>query len=265
MVGTTSIRETSMNLFDLSGKVALVTGSTKGIGEAIVHRLAEHGAKVVVSSRKADACEKVAADINKARSAEVAVPIPCNINYKEQLQQLVAGTRQKWGKIDILICNAALNPYFGPQMEIPDEAFDKIMGANVRSNHWLCQMVLPEMVERKDGSIIIVSSIGGLRGSPVLGAYCISKAADFQLARNIAVEYGPKNIRANCIAPGLIKTDFAKALWDNPDILERSTSGAPLRRIGDPDEIAGAAVFLASRAGAFMTGQAIVIDGGATI
>jgi NAD(P)-dependent dehydrogenase (short-subunit alcohol dehydrogenase family) len=260
-----TIRETSMNLFDLSGKVALVTGSTKGIGEAIVHRLAEHGAKVVVSSRKADACDKVAADINKAQGKEVAVPIPCNINYKEQLQQLVAGTRQKWGKIDILICNAALNPYFGPQMDIPDEAFDKIMGANVRSNHWLCQLVLPEMVERKDGSIIIVSSIGGLRGSPVLGAYCISKAADFQLARNIAVEYGPKNIRANCIAPGLIKTDFAKALWDNPDILERSTSGAPLRRIGDPDEIAGAAVFLASKAGAFMTGHAIVIDGGATI
>ena len=254
-----------MNLFDLNGKVALVTGSTKGIGEAIVHRLAEHGAKVVVSSRKADACDKVAADINKAQGKEVAVPIPCNINYKEQLQQLVAGTRQKWGKIDILICNAALNPYFGPQMDIPDEAFDKIMGANVRSNHWLCQLVLPEMRERKDGSIIIVSSVGGLRGSPVLGAYCISKAADFQLARNIAVEYGPENIRANCIAPGLIKTDFAKALWDNPDILKRSTSGAPLRRIGDPDEIAGAAVFLASKAGAFMTGQAIVIDGGATI
>ena len=254
-----------MNLFDLSGKVALVTGSTKGIGEAIVHRLAEHGAKVVVSSRKADACDKVAADINKAQGKEVAVPIPCNINYKEQLQQLVAGTRQKWGRIDILICNAALNPYFGPQMEIPDEAFDKIMGANVRSNHWLCQLVLPEMVERKDGSIIIVSSVGGLRGSPVLGAYCISKAADFQLARNIAVEYGPLNIRANCIAPGLIKTDFAKALWDNPESLKRSTSGAPLRRIGDPDEIAGAAVFLASKAGAFMTGQAIVIDGGATI
>ena len=150
-------------------------------------------------------------------------------------------------------------------MEIPDEAFDKIMGANVRSNHWLCQLVLPEMVERKDGSIIIVSSIGGLRGSPVLGAYCISKAADFQLARNIAVEYGPHNIRANRIAPGLIKTDFARALWENPEILKRSTSGAPLRRIGEPDEIAGAAVFLASRAGAFMSGQAIVIDGGATI
>lgn len=247
--------------------MALVTGSTKGIGEAIVHRMAEHGAKVVVSSRKADACERVAADINKAhgKGSEVAVPIPCNINYKEQLQQLVAETRKKWGRIDVLICNAALNPYFGPQMEIPDEAFDKIMGANVRSNHWLCQLVLPEMAERKDGSVIIVSSIGGLRGSAVLGAYCISKAADFQLARNIAVEYGPLNIRANCIAPGLIKTDFAKALWDNPDILKRSTAGAPLRRIGDPDEIAGAAVFLASKAGAFMTGQTIVVDGGATI
>lgn len=256
-----------MSLFDLSGKVALVTGSTKGIGEAIVHRLAEHGANVVVSSRKADICTKVAGDINKAygKGGTVAVPIPANINYKEQLQNLVDETRKAFGRIDILVCNAALNPYFGPQMDIPDEAFDKIMGANVRSNHWLCQMVLPEMVERKDGSVIIVSSIGGLRGSAVLGAYCISKAADFALARNIAVEYGPHNIRANCIAPGLIKTDFAKALWDNPEILKRSTAGAPLRRIGDPDEIAGAAVFLASKAGAFMTGQAFVIDGGATI
>jgi hypothetical protein len=254
-----------MNLFDLTDKVALVTGSTKGIGEAIVHRLAEHGAKVVVSSRKADACEKVANDINTQRGKAVAIPVACNINYKEQIQNLVAQTRAKWGKIDILVCNAALNPYYGPQMDIPDEAFDKIMGANVRSNHWLCQLVLPEMKERKDGSIVIVSSIGGLRGSPVIGAYCISKAADFQLARNIAVEYGPYNVRANCIAPGLIKTDFARALWENPDTLKRSTSGAPLRRIGEPDEIAGAAVFLASPAGSFMTGQSIVIDGGATI
>ncbi|SRR5579885_792796 len=254
-----------MSLFDLEGKVALVTGSTKGIGEAIAHRLAEHGANVVVSSRKADACARVADAINKACGREAAIPVPCNINYKEQLQNLVAQTHTKWGKIDVLVCNAALNPYFGPGMNIPDEAFDKIMGANVRSNHWLCQMVLPEMVERNDGSIIIVSSIGGLRGSPVIGAYCISKAADFQLARNIAVEYGPHNIRANCIAPGLIKTDFARALWENPEILKRSTANAPLRRIGEPDEIAGAAVFLASRAGAFMTGQAIVIDGGVTI
>ncbi len=254
-----------MNLFDLSGKVALVTGSTKGIGEAIVHRFAEHGASVVVSSRKADACDAVAADINKAAGRDAAAAIPANINYKEQLEQLVAKTRARFGRIDVLVCNAALNPYYGPQMGIPDEAFDKVMGANIRSNHWLCQLVLPEMVERKDGSIIIVSSIGGLRGSPVIGAYCISKAADMQLARNIAVEYGPHNIRANCIAPGLIKTDFARALWENPETLKRSTQGAPLRRIGEPDEIAGAAVFLASKAGSFTTGQTIVCDGGATI
>jgi NAD(P)-dependent dehydrogenase (short-subunit alcohol dehydrogenase family) len=254
-----------MGLFDLSDKVALVTGSTRGIGEAIVRRLAEHGARVVVSSRKPDACDKVARAINEARGADVALPVPCNINYKEQLEGLVAAARTKWGQIDVLVCNAAINPYFGPQLQMPDDAFDKIMASNIRSNHWLCQLVIPEMAERRDGSVVIVSSIGGLHGSAVLGAYCISKAADFQLARNLAVEYGPANVRVNCIAPGLIKTDFARALWENPEILKASTAGAPLRRIGDPDEIAGAAVFLASKAGAFMTGQAIVIDGGATI
>jgi NAD(P)-dependent dehydrogenase (short-subunit alcohol dehydrogenase family) len=256
-----------MTLFDLTGKVAVVTGSTKGIGEAIAHRLAEHGAKVAVSSRKADACEAVAAEINKTvgKGSEVAAAIPCNISYKDQLQNLVDKTRAKWGKIDILVCNAAVNPYFGPAAGISDDQFDKIMDVNVRSNFWLTNMVLPEMVARKDGAITIVSSIGGLKGSPVLGAYCISKAADFQLARNIAVEYGHYGIRANCIAPGLIKTDFARALWENPEILKRSTEGAPLKRIGMPDEIAGAAVFLASKAGAFMTGQTMVIDGGATI
>jgi NAD(P)-dependent dehydrogenase (short-subunit alcohol dehydrogenase family) len=256
-----------MQLFDLSGKVALVTGSSRGIGEAIVRRLAEHGAKVVVSSRKADACEKVAADINGKYSSgdETAAAIPCNINDKAQLQALVDATRKTFGKIDVLVCNAALNPYFGPGMEIPDEAFDKIMGANVRSSHWLCQMVLPEMVARKDGVVIIVSSIAGLKGTPLIGAYGISKAADFQLARNLAVEYGPHNIRVNCIAPGLVKTDFARALWETPEAEKRSAFGNPLRRLGEPDDIAGAAVFLASRAGAWMTGQSIVIDGGTTI
>ncbi|KAB7742872.1 glucose 1-dehydrogenase [Parvibaculum sedimenti] len=253
-----------MSLFDLTGKVAIVTGSTKGIGEAIVHRLAEHGAKVVVSSRKADACDKVAGEIN-ARHAGAAIAVPCNIADKADLQRLVDTTNKTWGKVDILVCNAAVNPFFGSSKDIPDDAFDKIMSSNVKSNHWLCNMVIPQMVERKDGSIIIISSIGGLRGSSVLGAYCLSKAADFQLARNLAVEYGHHNVRANCIAPGLIKTRFAQALWDNPDILEKSTSTAPLKRIGMPDEIAGAAVFLAGPAGAFMTGQQLVIDGGVTI
>jgi NAD(P)-dependent dehydrogenase (short-subunit alcohol dehydrogenase family) len=253
-----------MTLFDLTGKVAVVTGSTRGIGEAIVHRLAEHGAKVVVSSRKADACDKVAAAIN-AKHPGQALALPCNISDKTALQALVDATNAHWGKIDVLICNAAVNPYFGPSKDLPDEALDKIMASNVKSNHWLSHMVLPQMVARRDGSIVIISSIGGIRGSAVLGAYCLSKAADFQLARNLAVEYGQHNIRVNCIAPGLIKTDFARALWEDPEILKRSTATAPLRRIGEPDEIAGAAVFLASPAGAFMTGQQIVIDGGTTI
>lgn len=253
------------NLFDLTGKVALVTGSTKGIGRAIIERMAQHGAKVVVSSRKADLCDEVAAAINETQGEEVAVAIPCNISHKEELQQLVDKTRAKWGKIDILVCNAAVNPFFGSSADIPDDAFDKIMNVNIKSNMWLCNMVIPEMVERKDGSITIISSIGGIKGSTKLGAYGISKAADFQVARNLSVEYGPHNVRANCIAPGLIKTRFAQALWDNPDILKGTTSKAPLRRIGTPDEIAGAAVFLASEGGAFMTGQQMVIDGGVTI
>ena len=254
-----------MTLFDLTGKVALVTGSTKGIGKAIAERLAEHGAKVVVSSRKADACNQVAAGINAARGAQVAVPIACNINYKDQLQALVDEAHSKLGPIDVLVCNAALNPAYGSMSQIGDDAFDKILGANIRSNHWLAQMVLPEMIAKRDGAIIIVSSIGGYRGSTTIGTYCISKAADLQLARNYAIEFGPDNVRVNCIAPGLVKTDFARALWENPDTLKEVTRTTPLRRIGEPHEIAGAAVYLASPASTFMTGQAMIVDGGSTI
>lgn len=253
-----------MSLFDLTGKTAIVTGSTKGIGEAIVRRMAEHGAKVVVSSRKADACEAVTADINNAHGAGTALSVPCNISSKEAMQAMVDKTNDTFGTVDILVCNAAVNPYFGSQLDCPDEAFDKVMDSNIKSNFWLSNMVIPGMREQKDGSIIIISSIGGLRGSDVLGAYSISKAADLQLARNIAQEFGPDNIRANAIAPGLIKTYFAKALWDNEEILARSTARAPLRRIGEPDEIAGAAIMLASAAGGFITGQTIVVDGGQT-
>ncbi len=252
-----------MSLFNLTDKVALITGSTKGIGKAIATRMAEQGAKVVISSRNQDACDEVAAEIREQGGEAIA--IACNINYKEQMQNLVANTEEQLGKIDILVCNAAINPYFGPSQEIPDEAFDKVMHANIGSVHRLCQLVIPGMAEVGGGAVIIVSSIGGLKGNAALGAYAISKAADMQIARNLAVEWGPKNIRVNCIAPGLVKTDFARALWENPEIYEATVSKYPLRRIGEPDEIAGAAVFLASDAGSFTTGQTIVIDGGGTI
>ena len=252
-------------LFDLTGKVAIITGSSRGIGKAIAERMAQHGAKVTISSRKAGPCDEVAAEINAAYGAGTAIAVPANISSKEDLQRLVDETKKAFGKVDIVVCNAASNPYYGPLAGNDYDQFSKILDNNIISNHWLIGMVIPEMIERKDGAVIIVSSIGGLRGSPVIGAYNISKAADFQLARNLAHEYGKHGIRVNCIAPGLIKTDFAKALWDNPETLKRSTETVPLRRIGEPDEIAGAAVFLASAAGTFMTGQAIVVDGGATI
>lgn len=252
-----------MSLFDLNGKVALITGSTKGIGLAIAEEMARVGAKVVISSRTEEDCNAVADDIRKAGGDALA--LPCNINYKEQLQELVDKTIAHYGQIDILVCNAALNPYFGPSQDIPDSAFQKIMDSNIGQVHRLCQMVIPGMAERNDGVVIIVSSVAGLRGSRDLGAYGISKAADMQIARNLAVEWGPKNIRVNCIAPGLIRTDFARALWENPAIYEKTVAQYPLRRIGEPREIAGTAVFLASAAGSFVTGQTIVVDGGGTI
>lgn len=251
------------DLFDLSGKVAVVTGSTKGIGKAIAEALAAYGAKVAISSRKAPACEEVAGAIRAAGGEAVA--IPCNISRLPELDQLVQGTINRWGKIDILVCNAAVNPYYGPMAEVPEDAYDKIMDTNVKSNLWLCNKVLPGMATRKDGAVIIVSSIGGLKGHNKLGIYALSKAADFQLARNIAVEWGRHNIRANCIAPGIIRTDFAKALWQSSQIYAQAVSTYPLGRIGEPHEVAGIAVMLAGKAGSFISGQVIVVDGGATI
>ncbi|MXZ39372.1 MAG: SDR family oxidoreductase [Holophagales bacterium] len=248
------------DLFDLTGRVSVITGSTKGIGKAMAEALAAFGSKVVISSRKADACEAVAAAINE--SGGEAIAHPCHVGHKDQLERLVAATRERWGKIDNLVVNAAVNPYYGSSLGIPDSAFDKVMEVNIRSVHWLCQLVIPEMQERKDGSIVIVSSVGGFRGNAVLGAYAISKAADMQLARNLAAEFGPDNIRVNAVCPGLVKTDFARALWEDPQREQAVAGRTPLRRLGEPVDCAGIAVYLASRAGSWTTGQTFTVDGG---
>ncbi|MBE2262457.1 MAG: SDR family oxidoreductase [Burkholderiaceae bacterium] len=252
-----------MDLFNLQGKVAIVTGSSRGIGRSIAIQLARAGAKVVISSRKLPACDEVVEAI-RAEGGE-AMAIAANISDKVQLEALVAQTRQAWGGIDIMVCNAATNPYYGPMTGMSDEVFDKIMRNNVLSNAWLCNLAYPDMKAKKNGAIVIVSSIGGLHGSSVIGAYNISKAADMQLARNLAVEWGPDNIRVNCIAPGLIRTDFAKALHENPVLKAKVEGETPLRRIGEPDDIGGIAVLLASAAGQYITGQTIVADGGMMI
>ena len=254
-----------MSLFNLKNKSFLITGSSKGIGKAIAFEAAKAGAKVIISSRKIDICNKTANEINEHVGTEVAFPITANIGDESQLKNLVSETNKILGKIDVLVCNAATNPFMGSMEDIPSEAFDKIMHNNVKSNHILTNLVLPQMKERNDGVIIIVSSVGGLKGSSILGAYNMSKAADIMMVKNLASEYGQFNIRSNAIAPGLIKTDFAKALWENPEILKRVTSTVPMRRIGMPNEIAGIALMLASEAGSYINGQTLVVDGGMTI
>jgi NAD(P)-dependent dehydrogenase (short-subunit alcohol dehydrogenase family) len=250
-------------LFDLEGKVAVITGSSRGIGKAIALRMAEHGAHVVISSRKLDACDAVVAEI-KARGG-TAMARACHVGRKEDLEALIGATIAEWGGIDILVCNAGVNVYAGPSVEMPDQAYERVMDTNVKSVFRLCNMVLPGMADRGGGSVILISSIGGLQGSDRLGIYCVSKAAEMQMARNIALEYGPKNVRANCIAPGLIRTDFSRALWEDPTFYRQAVLEAPLQRIGEPDDIAAAAVFFAGPGGSFMTGQTLVIDGGRLI
>ena len=250
-------------MFDLSGQVAIVTGSSRGIGRATAQALAGAGAKVVVSSRTAEACESTASSIREA-GGEARI-IPCNISHKDQLQKLLNETLDAFGRLDNLVCNAATNPVYGSMAQIDDAAFDKIINTNVRSNFWLCNMAVPHMVKQGGGSLVIISSITGLAGSKNIGVYALSKAADMQLARNLAVEWGKDNITANCITPGLVKTDFAKALWDNPKARDYVQNLTPLGRIGQPEDIAGIAVFLASAAARFITGQSIVADGGVSI
>lgn len=250
--------------FDLSGQSAIVTGSSRGIGRAIAHGLASRGANVVISSRKQAACDAVADEINAAGKGR-AVSVSANIGLRPDVESLVSTAIESFGSVDILVCNAASNPYYGPMAGLSDDLFEKILRNNLLSPHWLAQRVLADMADRKRGSVILISSIGGLRGSSVIGAYNISKAANLQLARNLAVEYGPHGIRVNCIAPGLIRTDFARALWEDEANLGSALSGTPLGKIGEPEDIAGAAIFLASDASRYITGQTIIVDGGATI
>lgn len=249
--------------FDLKDRVAIVTGSTKGIGKAIAVSFAEAGAQVVVSSRKPDMCDAVAKEIREAGG--VALPVPCHVGRPDDLERLVDETLKAFGTIDILVCNAATNPVYGPMASADDAAFDKIMQTNVRSVFQLCNRVCPLMAEKKSGSVIVISSIAGMRGNAEIGLYGVSKAAEAGLVRNLAVEWGPSGIRANAISPGLIRTDFAKALLEDPVRLDRATHRTPLRRIGEPADIAGVALFLASDAAAYVTGQNIVADGGETI
>ncbi len=252
-----------MTLFDLSGAVAVVTGSSRGIGRASAERLAEAGARVVISSRKVEACEAVATGIRAAGGE--ALVVPCNISSDGQLATLVERTLDHWGRIDVLVCNAASNPLYGPLADVDAAAFDKVMHNNVRSSLTLCNHVIPQMATRGDGSVVLISSVTGLAGNRKLGLYGMSKAADMQLVRNLAVEWGPSNVRINAIAPGLIKTDFARALWQDPRALDYVNRSTPLGRIGEPDDIAGVVVFLASQAARFLTGQTLIVDGGVTV
>ncbi len=255
----------SSKLFDLTGKVALLTGASKGIGLAMAEGLAEHGCRVMVSSRKLEQCQVAAEQINSRCGEKRAFAKDCNASHKQDLQALVDATRKEIGPIDILVANAASNPYYGPMSKLPDEAYDKIMSTNVKSNHWLAHMVSSDMIAKGSGSIMITSSVGAFRSSAVLGTYVISKLAVLGLVRNLAEELGPSGIRANAICPGLIKTDFSKALWENAESAGYAASNIPLGRLGESEDLKGAAVFLASDASQYITGQALTVCGGSSM
>ena len=252
-------------LFNLENKNVLLTGASKGMGLAMAQGLVNHGANVVISSRKLDQCEKAAKTINDSIDQEKAFAYSCNTSIKDELNALVDFSMSKLGSITTLVCNAGVNSFFGSMSEIDDESYDKTMNTNVKSNHWLINMVSPFMKQSGGGSIMITSSIAAFDASETLGTYSISKLAVLGLVRNYASELGPSNIRVNAICPGLVKTDFSKLLWENPDTERATSQRMPLRRLGEADDFKGVAVFLASDESSFMTGQALTICGGASM
>lgn len=254
-------------LFNLTNKIAIVTGSSRGIGKEIARQLVAQGAQVVISSRDFDACKNAASEINleTTDSEGGAVPISANIGRPDDLEKLVNMTKQKFGDPDILVANAAINPVYGPMTSMEEGVFTKILKTNVVANFQLIRLVATGMKKKNAGSIIIISSIGGIRADDNIGGYCVSKAADLQMVRSLASELGEFGIRVNAISPGLVKTKFARKLWEDDDIISVITKKTPLRRLGRPEEFGGIAVFLASEASSFATGQNFIIDGGASI
>lgn len=252
-----------MSMFDLTGKVALLTGASKGMGFEMAKGLAEHGATVVISSRTQEDLDAAAAEINKTVGATRAHGVAANIVHEDSLQALVDKTHEIAGKIDIVVGNAGVNPYFGPIAGISNKDYERTMNANVQSNLWLAKMVAPDM--ENGGSMMFTSSIGAFKASDMLGVYGMSKLALIGLVRNLATEFGPQGIRFNAICPGLIKTDFARELWDKPGVEEKYSKSIPLRRLGEPDDFAGLAVFLGSDASKYMTGQALTVCGGSSM
>lgn len=252
-------------LFDLTGKVALLTGASRGMGLAMATALAAHGATVVISARKQDALDAAAEGINAAVGAERAHAVACNAGRKAELQALVERTHELAGPIDILVGNAGVNVHYGAISEIPDAAYEKTMSTNVQANLWLARLAMADMIAAGAGSMMFTSSVGALMPSPKLGVYGMSKLALIGLVRNLAQELGPHGIRVNAICPGLIRTDFAKELWDNPEAEARAKSQIPLGRLGEADDFGGAAVFLGSSASRYVTGQALTVCGGSNM
>jgi len=248
------------DLFDLSGKVAIITGSSRGIGENIARGLAEFGAKVVITGRKQENIDQVA--VSMTNDGYDVLPVACHVGNEDDLKNLLEKTLEKYGGVDILINNAATNPVYSPIEDMSSELFDKMMNINVKAAFTLSNLCLKSMKERGGGSIIHISSVEGIKPSPGLSLYSVNKAALIMLSKSQAKEWGGYKVRSNVICPGLVKTKFSSALWSNKEILDHWSENLPLHRMAQPEEMVGLALFLASGASSYCTGAAFTADGG---